>query len=176
MIAVQQDVLDDWARIAESDCPIAIETREQPLAMRDIDPLLAKAPFTDRAEGSVREVRLALAHLPASLRTDITALAERFMALMQVDAVRVRVEGIVTNDCKKIHTDFTDVRLITTYAGQGTEYAPHGDANCCLERVPTGAVALLKGRSFATGHAPCFHRSPPIEGTGDAPRARDRHA
>jgi hypothetical protein len=165
MVAVDQDVLDGWARIAEPDCSIVLEVREQPLAASDINALLAKAPFTQKAAGNLQEVRAALADLPQSLQLDIASLVERFMALMQVDAVRVRVEGVTSNACKKVHADYTDVRLITTYAGPGTDYAPHGDADCCLEQVPTGAVALFKGRLFAPNHAACMHRSPPIEGT-----------
>ncbi|NJS14105.1 MAG: DUF1826 domain-containing protein [Sphingopyxis sp.] len=112
------DVRDKWLAISASDCPIMIEPREMPLPARDIDALIAAAPFAERATGSVDQLMRALDHLPAALRKDIAELAARFMALMQVDSVRVRVEGVVSNACKTIHADYTDLRLITTYAGR----------------------------------------------------------
>jgi hypothetical protein len=162
MIAAE---LDSWARVFDPDCALVIEERATSLPAQDIVALLADAPFTRRAEGDVEAVLAQLDGQPAALLTDITQLVHRFMTLMQCDAVRVRVEGVTTNACKKLHADYTDLRLITTYAGPGTDYAPHGDGDCCLERVPAGAVALFKGRTFHPDHAPCFHRSPPIEGT-----------
>jgi hypothetical protein len=168
MIATYAEVMEDWTRIHERDCPLVIETRDVPLSESDIAPLLAKAPFALRAEGEVGELSAQLAELPNALIADIAALANRFAELTGKSSLRVRLEGVTTNACKKVHADYTDVRLITTYAGPGTDYAPHGDGDCCLERVPTGAVALFKGRLFGAGHEPCLHRSPPIEGSGEA--------
>lgn len=167
MLATHGDVVDDWSRIRDPACPIMIDQREQPVPDSAMAQLLDQAPFAIRVEGDLSSVLAQLAELSNALRVDIAALAQRFMALMQVDAIRVRVEGVSTNACKKVHADYTDVRLITTYSGPGTDYAPHGDADCCLERVPTGAVALFKGRTYAPDHPPCLHRSPPIEGSGE---------
>lgn len=168
MITTYAALLEDWSQIFEPDCPIVIEERDVPLSLSDISPLLAKAPFALRAEGDVSTLASQLDELPASLVKDIFALAERFTDLTGKPSLRVRIEGITTNACKKVHADYTDIRLITTYAGPGTDYAPHGDEDCCLQRVPTGAVALFKGRLFGDGHEPCYHRSPPIEGSGTA--------
>lgn len=167
MIATYAEVMEVWARIDEHDCPIVIETREMPLSHDDIALLRAKAPFVLRAEGKVARLKEQLAELPETLVTDVQTLANRFAEVTGHSSVRVRLEGVTTNACKKVHADYTDLRLITTYAGPGTDYAPHGDGDCCLERVPTGAVALFKGRLFGEGHEPCLHRSPPIEGSGE---------
>jgi len=169
MIATYAELIEDWSRIRKSDCPLVIEERSSPLSDETARTMFAKAPFNLYAEGRLAEALDALADdIPPALSADITRLAERFMDLMRVDAIRLRVEGITGNACKKVHADYTDVRLITTYAGPGTDYAPHGDGDCCLERVPTGAIALFKGRLFNPDHAPCMHRSPPIEGSGEA--------
>ena len=168
MIATYAEVMEDWQRIYERDCLIVMEARDVPLSVIDIAPLLAKAPFALRAEGEVGELSAQLGELPDALIADIAALANRFAELTGNSSLRVRLEGVTTNACKKVHADYTDVRLITTYAGPGTDFAPHGDGNCCLERVPTGAVALFKGRLIGAGHEPCLHRSPPIEGSGEA--------
>lgn len=167
MIVAHVEAMDDWSRIHAADCSLHLDARVQPLDEATIEPLLAKAPFTIRAEGAVRELSTQLTELPRALVEDVLTLAERFAGIMSVGDVRIRVEGITGNACTKVHADFTDVRLITTYAGPGTDYAPAGDAGCCLERVPTGWVGLFKGNSYATGHTPCLHRSPPVAETGE---------
>ncbi|OBX17872.1 hypothetical protein A9995_14525 [Erythrobacter sp. QSSC1-22B] len=82
---------------------------------------------------------------------------------MHAGAVRIRLELVVTNSCRKIHSDYTDLRLITTYAGPGTQVLPMGaeklESN--LWSVPAGWVGLFKGRLFGEGHSACLHRSPP---------------
>jgi hypothetical protein len=82
----------------------------------------------------------------------------------------LRLEGITTDACRRIHADYTDLRLITTYAGPGTDYLPRfatpNEGN--LQRLATGDIGLFKGRLHAAGHEPCLHRSPPIAGTGAA--------
>lgn len=167
MIVADANLLDDWSRILERDCKIVIEERDQPLSEIDIAPLLAKAPFTLRAEGEVSTLARQLTELPLALVADVHALAIRFAELTGNNSLRIRLEGVTTDACKKIHADYTDIRLITTYAGPGTDFAPHGDGDCCLERMSVGGVGLFKGRLFAPDHNPCFHRSPPIEGSGD---------
>lgn len=172
MITTYAEVMEDWTRIFERDCSIVIEVRDVPLSESDIRPLLIKAPFALRAEGELEGLAEQLVELPDALIADIAALANRFAELTGKPSLRIRLEGVTTNACKKVHADYTDVRLITTYAGPGTDYAPHSaedhGGDCCLERVPTGAVALFKGRLFGAGHDPCLHRSPPIEGSGAA--------
>lgn len=173
MIATCAEVMEDWSRIHDHDCPLVIDHRNCAVPELQIAPLLARAPFAACGEGDLPIALAALGDLPAALGEDIAGLARRFMDLMHVSAIRLRLDGVTTNACKKVHTDYADVRLITTYAGPGTDYLPYGAADnggdCCLERVPTGAIALFKGRTYAPSHAPCLHRSPPIEGS-DATR------
>jgi hypothetical protein len=111
----------------------------------------------------------ALGQIPLELRADIHDLATRFAALMGVPTVRIRLEAINTNACRRVHADYTDLRLISTYWGPGTEYVPAGQEppDAGLVRLAAGHVALFKGRLFGDGHAPCFHRSPPAGDTGE---------
>jgi len=161
------DCRGSWQKIHDPDCSILIEARSSPLNEGEIAKLLTGAPYSMRAQGDYAAVMQTLRGLPNALQVDIAQLAERFMALMQADNVRVRFEAVTSNACRKMHADFTDLRLITSYAGPGTQFAPHGKGDCCSEDVPTGAIALFKGKLFGSGHTPCFHRSPPIEGTGE---------
>lgn len=158
-----------WTAIRRADRPLAVEARDichlSPLARE----LAERAPFERRSEGPVDMAVQGLGYVPEPLAADIRELASRFANLMQVEEVRIRLEGIASNACRKIHADYTDVRLITTYSGPGTDYLPQGlspsDDN--LVRLPAGHVALFKGRLFAEGHDPCLHRSPPVGDTGE---------
>lgn len=151
------------------DCSLAIEPRSLGKLAQIAERLATRAPFERRASGAPEVAVAGLGLLPKALRDDILALARRFAAFMQVDAVRLRLEAVTTNACRRIHADNADLRLITTYHGRGTDYLPDDaelvEAN--LLRMPTGAIGLFKGRLFADGHAPCLHRSPPIEGSGE---------
>lgn len=171
MLATHVVVIDDWARIHDRDCPLHLEERTPPLTEETLATMLAMPPFTRRYDGPLAGLARDLAELPADIVGDVVVQAHRFADLMRVDAVRVRIERVDTNACKKVHTDYTDVRLISTYAGPGTDVSPHGSdeggAACCLERVPTGWIGLFKGRTYAPDHPPCFHRSPPVGDTGE---------
>ena len=169
MLASKGEATEHWSRIENCDCPFVMEERKIPLGTDEIGAILADAPFSVRVSGTFSSLAEQLAQFPRAMIEDVKILAERFSKLTGKELLRVRVEGVTTNACKKVHADYTDVRLITTYAGRGTEYSLHGDANCCLARMPVGAVGLFKGSLFGEGHEPCFHRSPPIEGT-DAKR------
>jgi hypothetical protein len=155
-----------WAAIRQAEIPLVLEARSGVLTVAECDRLLAAAPFTDVHDGPFATVADAFAHRSRALATDIATLAHRFAVLIQVDRVKVRLEGVTTDACTKLHADYTGVRLITTDAGPGTDYAPDGDTQAPLARVPTGWIGLFKGKAFAPGHLPCLHRSPPIAATG----------
>ncbi len=158
-----------WQEINHTARSILIEPRVLARLEALAEPLALSAPFERHGEGPVNEAVQALGNVPAALLDDIRDLATRFVALMEVPAVRIRLEAIASNACRKVHADYTDLRLITTYWGPGTDYVPDGleplDSN--LVRLSSGDIALFKGRLFGEGHAPCFHRSPPVGDTGE---------
>jgi hypothetical protein len=154
-----------WESIFRTDTPIAILERGCAVAEQAVQSLLVNAPFARQGEGSVLKAVRQLGRLPDTLSRDIEGLAVRFGRMMGSNTVRIRLEGVTTDACRKLHTDYTDVRLITTYAGPGTEYRTTDDGE--LQRVPTTAIALVKGRLFPGGHPPCWHRSPPLNDTGE---------
>jgi hypothetical protein len=157
--------LDEWAAIHASDCPLHLEPRNPPLSAATLAAMLSRPPAMFKFEGTPDGIADHYADLPADLVADVSALARRFAAVMDVARVRVRIERTDSNACRKVHADYTDVRLITTYAGPGTDVAPHATeadrSACCLERVPTGWIGLFKGRTYHPDHPACYHRSPP---------------
>ncbi|MFN3820280.1 DUF1826 domain-containing protein [Blastomonas sp.] len=157
---------NNWKAIDDPAVRIVIDEAFISL-LRDVtDSLLAAAPFSHAVSGTPEAMVAQLPSLSKELADAITDLATRFAGLMHCDTVRLRLEGITGNACRKVHADYTDLRLICTLAGPGTDYTLGDDPAGPLLSIPTGAVALFKGREFGAGHAACLHRSPPIEGTG----------
>lgn len=104
------------------------------------------------------------------LQEDITSLAETFSNLMQAEYLRLRLEAVKTNACRKFHIDAITARLVCTYRGTGTQYgvSANGAAPDRVFTVPTGAPILLRGTLWPADPASgLLHRSPPIEGTGE---------
>lgn len=101
---------------------------------------------------------------------DIANLTRRFAGLMQASYVRLRLQAVSTNACRKFHLDTLTGRLVCTYRGTGTQYGTPvlGTDPRHIFTAPTGSPILLRGTLWPpkpeTG---LLHRSPPIEGTGE---------
>jgi hypothetical protein len=101
---------------------------------------------------------------------DIVALADMFSGIMNAPYLRLRLDVIETNACRKFHMDAVTARLVCTYRGTGTQYGTaDGDQDPRhIVTVPTGAPILLRGSNWpVTTNGDLRHRSPPIEGTGE---------
>lgn len=156
-----------WEAIRDPRTRIVIDENAVLLPRGDIQPLLDIAPFGHRAAGRPDAILADMPPLPDALGAAIADLAADFARVMGCDTVRVRLEGVTGNACRKVHADYTDLRLICTLAGPGTDYTLGDDPDGALLRIPTGMVALFKGHEFGPGHAACLHRSPPIEDSGE---------
>lgn len=105
------------------------------------------------------------------LESDIASLARAFSTLMGAKFLRLRLDVVTTNSCRKFHIDAIKARLICTYRGTGTQYgnAIDGDDPDTVFTVPTGSPILLRGTRWREKPSSgLLHRSPPIEGTGEA--------
>ena len=101
---------------------------------------------------------------------DVVSLAQVFANLMDAKYLRLRLEAVATNACRKFHIDAITGRLVCTYRGTGTQYgiSTNGDDPTRVFTVPTGAPILLRGTLWPEKPASgLLHRSPPIEGTGE---------
>ncbi|MEP6017184.1 MAG: DUF1826 domain-containing protein [Paracoccaceae bacterium] len=104
------------------------------------------------------------------LLDDITSLANIFVDLMQARFLRLRLDVVTTNACRKFHIDAITSRLVCTYRGTGTQYGISSDGNDPKHvfTVQTGAPILLRGTLWPEQPpSGLLHRSPPIEGTGE---------
>lgn len=101
--------------------------------------------------------------LPAALAEDIAALALLFRTVAQAPRLRLRLEALEHDACRRFHVDAVGLRMLCTYAGRGTQWrlggpeddAPHHEAS-------PGDVLILKGAR--RGGAGLVHRSPPVSG------------
>ncbi|SMX26744.1 hypothetical protein TRP8649_00829 [Pelagimonas phthalicica] len=113
--------------------------------------------------------------LPATMERDlliddVAALAEIFADTMQAPYLRMRLDVITTNACRKFHMDVITARLVCTYRGTGTQYgiSQNGDDPARIETVGTGSPIVMRGSRWPTvPQSGLRHRSPPIEGTGE---------
>lgn len=120
----------------------------------------------------------ALAHGEALLE-DVRWISEAMAFLFDTDTVGVRLRILDVAMCPRFHVDNLAVRLVTTYAGPGSEWLPetaverHGlgaphpgkpDAArdvAAIERLNVGDLALLKGEGWIGNEGRgLVHRSP----------------
>ena len=101
---------------------------------------------------------------------DIAALAVIFAGVMRARWLRLRLDAVTTDACRRFHIDAVRARLICTYRGSGTQYgiSTDGAEPRRIFTVPTGAPMVLRGTLWPeASRAGLLHRSPPIEGTGE---------
>lgn len=80
-----------------------------------------------------------------------------------------RLEYVTDDACRKFHKDDTDFRLITTYSGRGTQWRVEraGEEPGPIHEMKPHEMAMLLGQRCSLENC-VLHRSPPIEGSGQA--------
>ncbi|EEE38158.1 hypothetical protein RKLH11_1999 [Rhodobacteraceae bacterium KLH11] len=89
---------------------------------------------------------------------------------MSATFLRLRLDVVTTNACRRFHIDAITARLVCTYRGTGTQYGVSTDGADPQRvfTVQTGSPILLRGTLWpAEPPSGLLHRSPPIEGTGE---------
>jgi len=168
--------------LLEPDCAAAVWQREMSV---DVQSWLASLPADSlprgrvvapvQTVGTIIEQLFEMAGAPRGierdwLTADIVELAELFAEVVSAKYLRVRLDVITTNACRKFHVDAITARLVCTYRGTGTQYGVcEGEGDPArIETVATGAPILMRGTRWPAREAPkVLHRSPPIEGTGE---------
>ena len=103
------------------------------------------------------------------LTDEVPTLASAFADLMKVPYLRLRLNAVDTNACRKFHVDAVSARLVCTYRGPGSQYgfSSNGADPDDIFEVSTGVAMLLRGLDWREKPASgLVHRSPSIEGTG----------
>ena len=143
-----------------------LPTEQLPSARMILEPVKVREAIDATLDGC---------EMPASpnrtlLTEDIAALSDIFAGIMQTPYLRLRLDVVTGNSCRRFHTDAVRARMICTYRGAGTQYGVGQDAADPEhpQDVPTGSPLLLRGSLWPeTPRSGLLHRSPPIEGTGE---------
>lgn len=116
---------------------------------------------------------------------DFAELADEFANILECPVVRLRFNRIADDACAVFHVDTLPARLLCTYEGAGTQWAderhvrrmelglqgrtiPAANAAivpdpASIRTMPTGAVALFKGRLWRGAESRgLVHRSHPV--------------
>ncbi|MES2420957.1 MAG: DUF1826 domain-containing protein [Pseudomonadota bacterium] len=165
---------DDQAvlqRILDPNVHLAIWQRREALDLEGLDwdeiaDIDQDVPVAGLASAIPDALTLAGYRDATALAGAIVSLASGFAALMACDALRIRLDVIETDACRKFHADQVTVRLIMPLVGPGTQWT-HANIE---PQIPEGAlqigdVGLFKGRVWAEEPV-ILHRSPPIAATG----------
>ena len=120
------------------------------------------------------------------LSENIAELVDMFCCLFELKRAGLRLTTLHHAMCPRFHVDKVPCRLVTTYAGTGTQWLPHqvidrsklGTGNqglddefsglyqhaSSIEQTACGDVALLKGESWHDNdNAGLVHRSPALD-------------
>lgn len=177
-IAEQKEVLKE---IWQEECSLAVWQRDVPV---DVSSLLetdiknvrvivpSHCPET-RLREELRECGYPNGVTGQKLIQDILSICNEFRELTASPSIEIRLEIVTGNSCWKFHSDYVELRLITTYLGRGTQWIddqypghmtnePSPEA---IKELGIGDIGLFKGR-LGKGR-PAIHRSPPIDGTGE---------
>ncbi len=123
------------------------------------------------------------------LLNDVGRIVRHFLRVVDGPRFRLFFGAVCHDQCRKFHVDYVRLRLVSTYAGPGTEWLPDAavnrselaqpgqlvpDANRRIvkdtrevRRARPGEVLFMKGALFGNGHERgAVHRSPEIVGTG----------
>ncbi len=126
--------------------------------------------------------------LRQQVATDIVTLTRTWGALTGRRHARARISLVDSDNCRKLHNDALDLRILVTYVGPGTWLVPEEALDRSFVGVPgepesinrricpdparlvqagAGDVVFLKGLRWGTGARGAVHRSPAVEGTGE---------
>lgn len=104
------------------------------------------------------------------LAEDAGALALIFAGLMGAPMLRLRLDVVEDDACRRFHCDRVLARLLCTYRGAGTEYgagAP-GARPTDVRALEPGAAAVFRGALWPGEETRLLHRSPPMARGGMA--------
>ena len=95
----------------------------------------------------------------AAVERDMRELLSRFLDALPGRAIRLRMECIADDACRRFHQDRTGWRLLVTYRGPGTHWlAPESETT---GQVNAWDVLVLRG--LRQGQTPrILHKSPPM--------------
>jgi hypothetical protein len=180
-----QDVLAD---IYQNNISMAVWQRQLGSLSQYTESLLVSAPnFVFKSQGNSDQLNATLTRLLPEAQNkvlfveDVTLLVDMFACLFDLKEVGLRLNVLSSAMCPRFHVDKIPCRLVSTYAGSGSEWLHEAhvirdrlglgghvtDHNSglhekgCINQLNTGDVALMKGDEWPTSLGQgVVHRSP----------------
>lgn len=97
--AATADKLDEWAAIHAPDCPLHLEPRNPPLSAATLAEMLSRPPAMFKFDETPDGIADHYADLPADLIADVSPLARRFAAVMDVARISARCSSASGGRC-----------------------------------------------------------------------------
>lgn len=129
----------------------------------------------NEAEPSLQALAGDFSALPghAEFVADVAWLVRAYACLLEARRIGLRLRVLDKAMCPRFHVDHVPLRLVTTYAGVGSQWLeegamdrrrlgdPDGEPSEGIRQIETGHVALLKGEKWIGNEgAGLIHRSP----------------
>lgn len=181
---------DVMTRILENGVNLTIWQRQLPVHIGDFSTLLlslneplADALVLEMADEKTRPNLTGLASRFNDLEgyesfiADISWLVSAYACLLGAKRIGLRLRALDKAMCPRFHVDHVPVRLITTYAGIGSQWLQEGVMERrqlgqvqaeparaeLIQQINAGEVALLKGEKWQGNEgAGLIHRSPAL--------------
>ncbi|MGL6243859.1 DUF1826 domain-containing protein [Pseudomonas sp.] len=185
---VQGDTPQTLTRILDDGVNLAVWRRRLPAHIDDFGCLLLSLNeplaeslvlelISDDAEPDLHGLASGFSDLEgyAGFIADVSWLVSAFACLLGAKRIGLRVRVLDKAMCPRFHVDHVPVRLITTYAGIGSQWLKEGvmdrrqlgkpeaepTDNSLIEQIASGDVALLKGEKWHGNEGfGLIHRSP----------------
>lgn len=173
-------------KILHDDANLAVWQRQLPVHIADFARLLLSLnePLAESlsldlasedAEPNLRGLASGFSDLEGyeGFITDVSWLVSAFACLLGAKRIGLRLRVLDKAMCPRFHVDHVPVRLITTYAGVGSQWLkegamdrrqlgqPEAEPQLQIQQVGSGDVALLKGEKWHGNEGfGLIHRSP----------------
>ncbi|WP_416740415.1 DUF1826 domain-containing protein [Pseudomonas sp. NFX71] len=190
MSQVQGETPQALAGILDDGVNLAVWQRQLPVHIADFGSLLLSLnePMAESLSLEIanEDTEPNLRGLASGLRdlegyegfiADVSWLVSAFACLLGAQRIGVRLRVLDKAMCPRFHVDHVPVRLITTYAGVGSQWLKEGGMdrrqlsqpeaeptdNSLIQQIGSGAVALLKGEKWHGNEGfGLIHRSPQL--------------
>ncbi len=188
---VQGDTPAVLSQVLEDDVNLAVWQRQLPAHIEDFGALLlslneplAEAITLEVSDENVQPDLQSFASAYADLEgyegfiADVSWLISAYACLLGAKRIGVRLRVLDKAMCPRFHVDHVPVRLITTYAGIGSQWLREGTIDRSqlgkpqaepsdalnIRQINCGDVALLKGERWVGNEGQgLVHRSPPLQ-------------
>ena len=178
---VLAEVLATEVNLAVYERQLSVEVEQFVTQLLALGQPLAESLSIDWVEdvspAAVRNLASGYQHIPghAAFLADLNWLLSAYACLLGAKRIGLRLRILEQAMCPRFHVDQVPLRLITSYAGAGSQWlredamsrASLADAAAQhvseIEQIAVGAVALVKGEKWLGNEGRgLIHRSPPV--------------